>query len=75
MSSPSDIDIESLIADFSRPLAPGDRTAFHDAAVSTLNSLPHLGEGSAHRALVLVQRSYLTPPDLSAGKDYSKYRR
>jgi hypothetical protein len=63
LAIPDDVDSDILIARLAGPLAPDVREAFRRAAEDALARVPCLGEGSAYRALVTVQRAYFDPPD------------
>jgi hypothetical protein len=47
-----------------RPLRPRDRDQFLKDIAAELASLPMLGDGAVHRAIVSVQRRHFDPPDL-----------
>jgi hypothetical protein len=47
-----------------RPLQPRDRDQFLKDIAAELASLPMLGDGAVHRAIVSVQRRHFDPPDL-----------
>jgi hypothetical protein len=47
-----------------RPLQPRDRDQFLKDIATELASLPMLGDGAVHRAIVSVQRRHFDPPDL-----------
>jgi hypothetical protein len=49
-----------------RPLQPRDRDQFLKDIAAELASLPMLGDGAVHRAIVKVQRRHFDPPDLRA---------
>jgi len=70
---PDNIDLESLVENFATPLLPAAREAFRRAAKNALQHIPNLGEGSAYRVLVPLQRSfYDAPTDLRHDRDRSK---
>jgi hypothetical protein len=63
VSTPSDADVDSLIARLAGPLPPDARQASRRAAEAALGQLVCPGEGAAYRALVPLQRAYFDPPD------------
>jgi hypothetical protein len=56
------------------PLEPHDRSRFLEDVASALRYHGELGDGIVARVCADVQRRYLVPPDLSRGKDYSRWR-
>jgi hypothetical protein len=73
---PDDIDVESRIDYFARPLSPTDRQAFREAALNALAALPCAGPGSIHRALHEVWRGFFhAPPDQRIGESRFGVRR
>jgi hypothetical protein len=63
MPPSDDIDIDALISRLSGPLSPPAREAFRHAAEDALARVPCLGEGSAYRAIAVLQRAFFDPPD------------
>jgi hypothetical protein len=55
-------------------LAPAARDGFVRAVAAGLQSCPEIGPGSVHRAIVVAQREFFGPPDLSRAAGTSKYR-
>jgi hypothetical protein len=54
----------TAIINAARPLQPRDRDQFLKDIATELASLPMLGDGAVHRAIVTVQRRHFDPPDL-----------
>jgi hypothetical protein len=59
----SDSELQAVF-DACRPLQPRDRDQFLKDIATELASLPMLGDGAVHRAIVSVQRRHFDPPDL-----------
>lgn len=57
-----------------QPLAPDRRDAFLQAIADELRGCSVIGPGTVHRAIATAQRAHFNPPDLSRGKDYSRWR-
>jgi hypothetical protein len=71
-----DVDPDRLIARLAGPLAPDVRPAFRRAAEDALAQISCPGEGASYRALVLLQRSFFSPPnDHRAGWDITQESR
>ena len=73
----SPVDAEDLIAHLSGGLAPADRAGFRKAAEAALATEPQCwGEGSVHRTVARLWRSYFHPPaDTSDSGWYEKRQR
>jgi hypothetical protein len=64
----------AAIMDACRPLQPRDRDRFLRDIATELATLPMLGEGAIHRAIVVIQRRHFDPPDLRTAEGGGKYR-
>ena len=57
-----------------RPLAVERRDAFLQQVAASLQGCREIGPGVVYRVAAQVQREFWSPPDLSRGKDYSRWR-
>jgi hypothetical protein len=76
VSTPDDVDVDSLIARLAGPLEPAARRAFRAAAEAGLARVPCQGEGAVYRAIAPLQRAFFDPPsDWRASWDISQESR
>ena len=69
----SDDELDAVLA-AARPLAVERRDAFLQQVATGLQACTEIGPGVVYRVVAATQRAFFNAPDLSRGKDYSRWR-